>query len=496
MLKILRQKKRAQKIILSGMVGVMVFAFVLWGAGSSKQSSKESSYAGVVFGRRVSNPEFRKIRLSCLNDLKFRFGENYNVLLQFVDLNNQAWIKLILLEHAKKQKIAASNQEVVDEIASNPLFSKDGKFNQDTYGRIIRYFLGSQPREFEEQTRNNLIIRKLYVQATKDVALTDPEVLEAYKKDNETLSVHYIQANSKNFLSAIKISEDELNGYYQKNSNQFKRPPTVKIEYIGIDYSPDSNEAQRIGISEQMNNIHSKIKKTNELKSLAAENKITHNESGFFASDEPLEGIESEEFYKYAFSLGAGQISPVIKTLKGVYILKVIQKKDPYIPELAEARPKAEEALKLIKAKEEARKKTEDYKNKIDGYLRNDPAINLKKAAELLGVELKTTPAFKRDQAIPDSDIDISVLNSAFELKPSEISPILEDAKSSFIIEPDKFTGIDQEKFKQDKTTYSDSLLERKKQNTFNSLQSELITKANLKQYISSSSPSAEIIDQ
>src|SRR3989338_1571006 len=481
MLKILRQKKRAQKIILSVMVGAMVFAFVLWGAGAWKQSPKESSYAGVVFGRRVSNPEFRKIRLSCLNDLKFRFGENYNVLLQFVDLNNQAWIKLILLEHAKKQKIAASNQEVIDEIASNPLFSKDGKFSQDTYGRIIRYFLGSQPREFEEQTRNNLIIRKVYIQATKDVTLTGAEVLEAYKKDNETLSIHYIQINSKNFLSDIKISEDELKDYYQKNSNQFKRPPTVKIEYIGIDYPPDSKEAQMIGISEQMNNIHSKIKKTNDLKSLAGDN-VIHKESGFFASYEPLEGIESEEFHKYAFSLGAGQVSPVIKTLKGVYILKVIQKKDPYIPELTEARPKAEEALKLIKAKEEAKKKTEDYKNKINGYLRNDPAINLKKAAELLGVELKTTTAFKRDQAIPDSDIDIS--------------PILEDAKSSFIIEPDKFTGIDQEKFKQDKTTYSDSLLERKKQNTFNSLQSELITKANLKQYISSSSPSAEIIDQ
>ena len=495
MLKVLRQKKRAQKIILSGMVGVMVLAFVLWGAGAWKQSSKESNYAGVVFGRRVSNPEFRKIRLSCLNDLKFRFGENYNVLLQFVDLNNQAWIKLILLEHAKKQKIAASNQEVIDEIASNPLFSKDGKFSQDTYGRIIRYFLGSQPREFEEQTRNNLIIRKLYIQATKDVTLTDAEVLEAYKKDNETLSIHYIQINSKNFLSDIKISEDELKDYYQKNSNQFKRPPTVKIEYIGIDYPPDSKEAQMIGISEQMNNIHSKIKKTNDLKSLAGDN-VINKESGFFASDEPLEGIESEEFHKYAFSLGAGQVSPVIKTLKGVYILKVIQKKDPYIPELTEARPKAEEALKLIKAKEEAKKKTEDYKNKINGYLRNDPAINLKKAAELLGVELKTTPAFKRDQAIPDSDIDISVLNSAFKLKPGEISPILEDAKSSFIIEPDKFTGIDQEKFKQDKTTYSDSLLERKKQNTFNSLQSELITKANLKQYISSSTASPEISDQ
>lgn len=491
MLKVLRQKKRAQKIILSGMVGMMVFAFVLWGAGSVKQSSKESNYAGVVFGRRVSNPEFRKIRLSCLNDLKFRFGENYNVLLQFVDLNNQAWIKLILLEQAKKQKITVSNQEVIDEVASNPLFSKDGKFSQDTYGRIIRYFLGSQPREFEEQTRNNLIIRKLYVQATKDVTLTDAEVLETYKKDNETLSVNYIQINSKNFLAEIKISEDELKDYYQKNSSQFKRPPTVKIEYIGINYPPDSKEAQRIGISEQMNNLHSKIKKTSALKSFAADN-ITYTESGFFAFDEPLEGIESEEFYKYCFNLKIGQISPVIPTSQGVYILRIIQKKDSYIPELAEAKPKAEEALKLIKAKEEARKKAEDYRNKIDGYLKNDQAINLKKAAELLGVELKTTPAFKRDQAIPDTDIDKNILNSAFELKPNQISSALGGAKSFFIIEPDKFTGIDQEKFKQDKETYSQDLIEKKKQNIFNTLQSELITQANLKQYTPASTDSQE----
>ena len=211
-----------------------------------------------------------------------------------------------------------------------------------------------------------------------------------------------------------------------------------------------------------MNNLHSKIKKTNALKSFAADN-ITYTESGFFAFDEPLEGIESEEFYKYAFSLKTEQISPVIQTSKGVYILRVIQKKDSYIPELAEAKPKAEEALKLIKAKEEAKNKTEDYKNKIDGYLQNDPAINLKRPRELLGVELKTTPAFKRDQTIPDTDIDKSILNSAFELKPNQISSALGGVKDFFIIEPDKFTGIDQEKFKQDKETYSKDLIEKKK---------------------------------
>lgn len=483
MLKVLRQKQRAKKIILGIIVGIMTLAFVLWGAGAYKQSLKESNYAGVISGRRVTNSEFRKIRISCVNDLRFRFGEAYNQLLPFIDLNNQAWVKLILLDYARRQKISASNQEVVQEIATNPLFSKDGKFNQDNYNRIVRYYLNTQPRDFEEQTRLNLVIRKLYVRATKDITLSDEEILDAYKRDHETLSINYLRLNSEDFLSSVKASNEETEDYYRKDSGQFRRPPTVSIEYVGIDFPPETpDETERIKIFDEVRYSYANIKNAQKLKE-AAKGKISYHRPEPFSLNETVDGIGSEEFYKYCFSLKEGQTSPLIQADKGVYVLRIIQKKDSYIPPLEEIKTKVEETIKLEKAKVEAKNKAEEYRNKIDGYLKDDSSMNLKKAGELLGVEVKTTPAFSRDQALTDIEISLGLRNQAFGLGPNRISGVLNEALAYYIIEQDKLTPIDQEKFKQDKEAYGKNLLEEKQKTAFNKLQQEIISKVNLKKY-------------
>ena len=155
----------------------------------------------------MSSQEFQRIYLSCLNDAKLRFGEAYNQILPLIDLNNQTWVKLILLEHAGKQKITVSNQEVIQDIADSPLFQKDDKFNPEMYKRIVRYYLNLKPREFEEQTRNNLLLRKLFIQTTKDISLLDEEVLGAYKRDFEKAGINYIQVEAKDFLAQIQITK-------------------------------------------------------------------------------------------------------------------------------------------------------------------------------------------------------------------------------------------------------------------------------------------------
>ena len=483
MLKALRQKQRAKKIILGIIIGIMVLAFVFWGAGAYKQSAKESNYAGVIFARKVSNAEFKKIRSSCLNDLRLRFGEAYNQLLPFVNLDNQAWIKLILLEQAKKLRLSVSNQEVVQEVTSNPLFAKDGKFNQNIYERIVRYFLNTQPRDFEEQTRANLIIRKLYVQATQELAVSDEEVLNAYKKEFETLSINYVEVNPKDFLPAIKVNDEELKDYYQKNSSQFKRPPTVSIEYIGTDFPLGAaEEIDKIKIFDNVKYSYPNIKASRELKD-AAQGNISYHKTGFFALNETVDGIVSEEFYKTCFGLKEGGLSPVIQTEKGVYVLRVLKKKDSYIPTLEEIKAKAEEALKLEKAEAQAKKKIEEYKNKIEEARKNDSTINLKKAGELLGVEVKTSPAYKRNQPLADLTLSQEIRNRAFELKPNQISDSLNGASVYYLIEQDKFTPIDEAKFKQEKETYAKNLLEEKKKDAFNKLQGKLISQASIQKY-------------
>ena len=479
MLKFLRTKERAKKIIFWILLSLMILAFVLWGAGSYKESAKASDYRGSIFGRRVSSQEFQRIYLSCLNDAKLRFGEAYTQILPLIDLNNQTWVKLILLEHAQKQKIRVSNQEVIRDIADSPAFQKDDKFNPEMYKRIVRYYLNLKPREFEEQTRDNLILRKLFIQTTKDITALEEEVLGAYKRDFEKVEINYLKLEAKDFLPAIQINEEQLKEYFQKNSMQFREPPAVRVEYLGLDYPPEAKDEDREKILKDLDHSYPIIKNAQDFKNITLKDYI-HRQSGFFSREETVDDIYSEEFYKYAFSLKENQASPIIDTSKGAYVLKVIQKRDTYTPALEEIKTKVEAALKLEKAKEEARKKIEEYRNNINESLNKKTASDLKEAVKPLNLQVKSTAEFKRGEPIPDIGMAEEIINAAFNLKTGEISPVLAYQDNFFLISQEKFTPIDEAKFKEEKEKYREDLLEKKKQNAFNSLQAQLISQANL----------------
>lgn len=489
MLKLLRKKETFKKIIFWVIIGVMALAFVFWGIGSYKQESGGPGYAGIIWGKKVSVSKFRKIRLSCLTDIRERFQDKYSEILPYINVHNQAWLKLILLEHTKKLKITISDQEVIQTIASNPLFFKDGKFNKGVYDRILRYFFNIPAREYEEQIRDNLIIKKLYEQAAKDVTVSDEELVAAYKKDFESVSITYIQVQHSDFINQVEIQDEELKDYYNKNSSKYKFPPTVKVEYLKINYPEDSKENQKIKILNDIKNLYPKIKNTKDLKSIEKEaarlnlGKINYQQTGFFSIDELIEGVQSIEFQKIAFGLKEGQTSPIIQGPEELYILRLIQKKDSYIPALEETKEKAAKDLKLIKAKEKAKEKIDEYKKKIDEQLKKEPNLTLKEVSKILSVEVKTSPAFKQEEYVPE--ISKETQKAAFSLTHKEISGILETDSSYFIIQQDKFEAINEEKFKQEKETYRKNLEGTKKEETFNNLVKELFLKANLKDYTS-----------
>jgi peptidyl-prolyl cis-trans isomerase D len=385
MLKILRKQERAKKIIFWLLISVMVLAFVLWGAGAYKQGSIGTGYAGKISGRAVSITEFRRSYLTCLNDARLRFGENYRQLIPYLNLRAQAWTKLALLEYAKNLKIRAADQEVAREITAMPLFFRDGVFNQDTYEKAARYFLDSPPRDFEEHIRGSLIIKKLYERMTRAITTNDEETLADYKRKNETVNILYLKIGQNDFLSRIAVTDDELKSYYQANAYQFKRPPPV--------------------------------------------------ENGSF------------------------------------------------IPDFEEVKGDIRETLESRKAKSEAKKKIEELKNQIDEVLKKEPNLTLKEMAFRFGVELKTTPQFKRFEPLAESGITPQIQLAAFNLKPGEISALLESPNAYFLIEQDTFIGIDEEKFKQEKETHQKNLLEEKKQRAFDNFIQELIAKSDLKDY-------------
>ena len=112
MLKKLRKKKTAKKIWIILIVLIMP-AFVLWGFGSFIRGKQDSPYLGIIFGRKISFLEYKDALDAVRNQAIIQFGDNFQEIEKNLNLESQAWERLLLLAEAKKRKISASDREVI-----------------------------------------------------------------------------------------------------------------------------------------------------------------------------------------------------------------------------------------------------------------------------------------------------------------------------------------------------------------------------------------------
>ena len=129
MLKFLRKRKIVKKIMW--LVALFVIpAFVWWGAGSASKEKRGPTYAGLLFGKKVSFEEYYASFQACRIQARMVYGENFHRLEKILNLNQQAWNRLILLKEAKRRRITAGNKEIINEIGQYPFFQIKGRFRQ------------------------------------------------------------------------------------------------------------------------------------------------------------------------------------------------------------------------------------------------------------------------------------------------------------------------------------------------------------------------------
>jgi len=189
MLKLMRNKN-VTKIILWGTLILILPAFVIWGTGSLGGSkSKGPTYAGVIDNKKISFDNFADSITAARCQIFMNFF-NQPPALEALLKNNEflgqlGWDMLVMSREVQKRKIKASDKEVIDFIRNHPIFNRNGKFDDRIYQYVLKNNFGVYPRNFEEIIRNSLAIHKLSAIITKDVTISDEEVLSQYKSDNK-----------------------------------------------------------------------------------------------------------------------------------------------------------------------------------------------------------------------------------------------------------------------------------------------------------------------
>jgi peptidyl-prolyl cis-trans isomerase D len=471
MLNKLRNKKTAKKIWI--ILSIMVLpAFLFWGFGSFVRSKRETAYLGKISGKNVTSLEYKDSLDAVRSRALIKFGDSLSEIQKYLNLESEAWNRLILLSEARKRKIRINDKEVIETIKNYPFFQKNGQFDNKIYLEMLRYVFYSQPRAFEEQTRQDLLLSKLFQEITSKITVTEEEVKEEYRRLNEQTSLYYISALYSDFAKNIAPSDEEINDYFKNNGFKFKEPLSYNLEYLSFDSENQPEET----IKSNIRSILTRLNKKEALHNVAKSFGIEIKETGLFRQADPIPGIGwSGQILSLADKAKTGDYFPPVKMDKYYYILRLKAKREPFVPNLETIKEKVKEALINDRAKESAKQKIEEAIKDLKAKYQSDPkSADFSEIAKLFSLTSGSTELFKYGSYIEGIGASDKFFTQAKELKDGGFSEIIDMPFGYYVIRLNTRIPIDESKFAGEKNEFTQKFLLQKKDEFFAKFMEEL----------------------
>ncbi len=521
-------RKRA-KIILIATACIVIPAFIFWGPGTSSRSSRRKKQAGVIFGRGVSIEDYGGSYGWCIRQAILRYGkENFHRIKNRLNLRQKAWERLILLHEAKRRYIKVSDREVIEEIKNYPSFQEDGVFDKKTYELILQYVIEIGASEFEDAIRKDLIISKLIRSVASEVTIGEEEVREEYKLQNEKVKFSYVVIDPEALIDKGKVALKEAKEYYQQHTEEFREEKKVDVEYLFLSLaetkektSVSADEIKEYYVEfkerfkkedkeeyESLDEAKDRIKETIaakkaqvalsgiaedisfalmdslDLAKIGKDFKLSAKETGFFGVNEAVPEIGwSYPFTKKAFALEEGEISEIVKTAQGYYLLKLKAKRPSHIPEFEGCKEEVISVVARNKAWEEAREKAKGYADKIRQFVKNGK--DFKAACQDLSLETSDTGPLTRYEYASGLGPMKELEGVVFVLKVGQIGGSVKVSKGYCILKLNEFIPIEEAKFQKEKEKFREELLNTKGLEHYARWLQMLLKEAGLESYLS-----------
>jgi len=484
MLKILRKKGVMRKLLWM-LAGVIILAFGFLGQAYRLNRSRSQGIAGRLHGRAVPMEDFQhhfeQIHLQAV----MQYGQNLQKILPYLDLESQTWDRIIALHEAERRKIRIDDQEVVQAIQGNPLFQKEGRFNNMIYKNVL-FALRLSAREYEEGLRESLKITRLFEQVTKDLAVSEQETLERFKSENEKIQTSYIFFPDVNYTDQVLPDPDAIRTYYEGHKADFIQPPSINVTYLSLPYPEEASPDDKDAVLEQALEIAMELQEKPEITAYAKSHDLELQTTGFFSMEQPIlkQGWSFSEIQQL-FQNQVGFISHPIETPQGIDILQITGQKEAEIPDYTDIEQQVGEVWTQAQARLLAKQHAETVSEEIRNQLGNPERSTFVQFAKDRGLEVSQTPVFTRGEYLPKLGPAKTFKTAAFNLEPERpISDVVETDKGYAILHLDSKIPVDIQQFQEQKQELAQEIRSQKATEKFNDFIAQLRQAAHLEDNI------------
>lgn len=426
-------------VMMIALVGFLATIIFQWGRGLSSQTENEqANLAAVINGEEISWNEYNRVYQNLYN-VEQQKTEDDLPPSKTRELQNQAWNQILqdrlLMQQAEKYNITVNDDELYyymrvsppQEVRQAQAFQTNGQFDYQKYvNGLADPNMANVWASFEPIMRKEIIKLKLQDLIVQTAHVTENEIQEAYLNANEKVKVGMINVAQFRFSSPPPTFEDsEVEAYFNEHKSKYDLDERrvynlVLFEKIPVQLDWDIQESKIKMIRDSIVNQNADF----------AEMAKTYSEDGSAPNGGDLgwfnEGQMVTEFNNKVFSMKKGEVSEPVKTQFGWHIIKLFDTRTQDGAKQA----KASHILLKVNSSQETLTNYREQLRELENLARE---IGFVKAAEQLGLEVKTSRPFEKDRMVSLLGQDAAARDYAFKHEVGSITPVMENNNNIYV---------------------------------------------------------------
>jgi len=453
MFEFIRKHQRLMQILLALLI---VPSFVFVGVSGYQERGASGEGVATVDGKKITQQEWENAQRRQIDQARQMMGAQFDQKLFDTPDARQAVLDELVAERAINAEVTRAHLTVSDadlrkRILDIQQFRKaDGSFDIEQYKAALAA-QGMTPDQFDARMRHDLAVEQLVgsVQQTGFAPRTVATRLSSI--NDEEREVQELVFPAATYVAQVKVTDDMLKAFYDKNAALFQVPETVKAEYVVFDASAvekqvnvtdaevaaayEKNKArfttpEKRSASHILINAKADAKPADDAaakaKAQAILDELRKNPNDFAKvakaqSQDPgsaelggdLGTIEKGVFVKPVedaiYSLKEGETSGLVRSEFGYHIIKVTKVTPAVQKSLEDAKPEIVAELKKTKMSAKYSELAETFSNMVF-----DQSDSLKPVADKLGLAIQTADGLTRS---PNPALGSSPVNNDKFLK-------------------------------------------------------------------------------
>ncbi|MCP4009017.1 MAG: hypothetical protein GY726_05815, partial [Proteobacteria bacterium] len=420
---------------------IIAIPFALFGINSYFEGANQIPVANVD-GEKINVQAFENAMEQRRRFFRSQLGNNFDPAM--VD-NPQFRLQVVeglvsnrlIQAYAQDNGLRLSDDALRASIVSTPDFHLDGKFDQDTYRRVVSAG-GYSAEGYEQQLRMGGGIEQLQTglsgsalvnpdevdqlltltlqkrdadytviaasEALAGLQVSDEEKREEYTNNearylqDDRIKLNYVTLTLDDIANEIELDEDEIEQAYEASKGQYSKPETRIASHILLGVPRSADEEKQNAVLVQAEEIVARINNGEDFAVLAEEfsedpgSKRQGGDLGIIAKGQMV-----PEFEAAVYSMTQDQVSEPVKTEFGYHIIKLTALEEESIRPYEEVKAEVEVTEKNRLARTQFSETAETFRTLVF-----EEPDSLEAAASAMGLDVQTSGWVTRDSGNDD----------------------------------------------------------------------------------------------